>query len=95
MFTNAVPAPGAYTVLVADLPTFVAKYGAGVPIGGTYSRKLGNRNDDLRLEISSLNAAILDFEYQDSWYPTTDGGGSSLSILDAAGLRSSWGPSPS
>jgi hypothetical protein len=94
-FSSGTLLPGAYTVLVLDPVAFQARYGTGIPLGGTYTRKLGNAGDHLRLEISSLNAGILDFNYLDTWYPATDGAGSSLSVVDASLPRSHWDLSPS
>ncbi len=94
-FSSGTLLPGAYTVLVLDPVAFQARYGTGIPLGGTYTRKLGNAGDHLRLEISSLNAGILDFNYLDTWYPATDGAGSSLAIVDASLPRTDWDLSPS
>ena len=37
-----------------------------------------------------LEAAILRFEYNDGWYPTTDGRGDSLEIRDATAHPATW-----
>jgi len=53
----------------------------------------------LRLEIDSISAGILDFEYEDEWYPETDGTGSSLVMIDDSvsplkwGLKENWNAS--
>jgi len=37
-----------------------------------------------------LEAAILRFNYNDAWYPTTDGGGYALVIPDPSGPAATW-----
>jgi hypothetical protein len=84
-------APGEYVVVVADQSVFEGLYGFGVNLAGEWSGKLDNDHDRIRLEIEDLNAALLDFSYQDFWYPSTDGGGFSLVIVDESAARGSWG----
>lgn len=84
-------APGEYVVVVADQSVFEALYGFGVNLAGEWSGKLDNDHDRIRLEIEDLNAAVLDFSYQDFWYPSTDGGGFSLVIVDESAAPGSWG----
>ena len=57
---------------------------------GEYEGKLDNGGERLRLEIVSLNLGILDFEYDDDWYPETDGGGQLLQIINPAAATASW-----
>jgi hypothetical protein len=84
-------APGEYVVVVADQSVFEGLYGFGVNLAGEWSGKLDNDHDRIRLEIEDLNAALLDFSYQDFWYPSTDGGGFSLVIVDESAAPGSWG----
>jgi hypothetical protein len=44
----------------------------------------------VRLE-GPLGEAILDFRYDDSWYPTADGGGHSLVCVDPLAGAEAWG----
>jgi hypothetical protein len=37
-----------------------------------------------------LEAAIMRFGYSDRWYPTTDGGGESLAIVDPMADAAAW-----
>ncbi len=83
--------PGESVVVVANRAVFESIYGQGVNIAGVYSGKLDNDQDRVRLEVRSLNAAILDFTYLDAWYPETDGGGFSLLIVDETAAPSAWG----
>jgi hypothetical protein len=73
--------PGGYTLAVKDATAFSAKYGPGLPIAGTYSGSLDNGGERIRLE-DALGEPILDFEYKDGWYRSTDGQGCSLVLPD-------------
>jgi hypothetical protein len=82
---------GGYTVVVEDLAAFRAKYGASIPVAGVYEGSLDNGDENIELALAEpFSARILDFTYQDDWYPTTDGGDRSLVIRDAAGATSQW-----
>ncbi len=94
---------GQSCVVVADVAGFQSRYGTGALIAGAYTNKptqnrLGNGGDHIKLE-GAVRQPILDFEYSDDWYPTTDGAGFALQIVDenlptsAWGLKSSWRPS--
>jgi hypothetical protein len=76
-------APGGYTVVVKDTTAFAEKYGIDVSIAGQYTGSLSNAGERIRLE-DAIGQMILDFEYKDGWLDITDGGGYSLSIIDAA-----------
>ena len=89
-FPNISLAPGEYAVVVANLVVFQNIYGFGVNVLGEWKGKLDNDADRVRLEIVDLNAAILDFTFQDVWYPTTDGGGFSLVIVDEQAGPQTW-----
>ncbi|MFL2435432.1 MAG: hypothetical protein ACJ0IZ_02825, partial [Verrucomicrobiales bacterium] len=52
--------------------------------------KLDNGGERVRLELASISAGILDFEYDDDWYPETDGNGSLLKIVDSSTSVMSW-----
>jgi len=52
---------------------------------------LNNGGEDIVLKLAwPLEAAIMRFGYSDTWYPMTDGGGSSLVILDPAEHPATW-----
>jgi hypothetical protein len=83
-------APGEYVVIVKNLQAFLLRYdAAGVKIAGEYAGGLSNLGETLALE-GPLNEPILRFNYSDAWYPTTDGGSYSLSIVDPLGPLSGW-----
>jgi hypothetical protein len=73
--------PGGYVLIVKDLAAFTAKYGQGLPVAGAYTGSLDNGGERIRLE-DALGEPIVDFEYKDDWYKTTDGQGYSLVVID-------------
>ncbi|MHC4498138.1 MAG: lamin tail domain-containing protein [Planctomycetota bacterium] len=89
-FTNGVDftfgsldlAAGAYVVVVKDQNAFNARYPSfsGI-IGGQYIGSLNNGGEGIELE-DALGRTILDFRYEDSWCPITDGDGYSLTIIE-------------
>ncbi len=88
--------PGQVVLLVEDLEGFKWRYDTtDMLIAGVYSGKLSNGGEELIL-LDARGETILDFTYDDAWYPTTDGAGKSLEITDAHtaaedwGLRQSW-----
>jgi hypothetical protein len=92
-------APGEFVVVAGDLASFRLRYGSGVRVAGQYSGNLSNNGEDIVLKLPlPLEAAIMRFGYSDRWYPTTDGGGESLAIVDpmadpaAWSLAGSWQP---
>jgi hypothetical protein len=91
--------PDQYVVVVKNLTAFRSTYGAGVNIAGEYSGNMSNGGEKIVLSLPPpLDAAILRFEYNDRWYPATDGDGSSLAINDqsihpaALSRAESWHP---
>jgi hypothetical protein len=75
--------PGQYVVVVRNLTAFRSTYGTGVNVAGEYSGNLSNGSERIVLSLPlPLDVAILRFEYSDTWYPATDGDGSSLAIND-------------
>ena len=89
-FPDVVLGPGAYAVVVSDRNEFEMAYGDDVNVLGEWSGRLDNDDDRLRLEISELNAAVHDFTYRDWWYPSTDGEGFSLVIVDDSLEPDTW-----
>ncbi|MGI9243955.1 MAG: lamin tail domain-containing protein, partial [Verrucomicrobiales bacterium] len=83
--------PQAYLLVVEDLDEFQASYGAGLPVAGTFSGRLANGDDRVRLVLPSpMRSQVLNFKYDDSWHPPSDGGGASMNIIDPLGERSRW-----
>jgi hypothetical protein len=83
--------PDEVLLVVKDAAAFLGRYPSlGSLVAGEYSRKLGNDGDTIRLEGAS-GEPILDFAYDDAWYPETDGEGYSLIVLDVAATPETWG----
>ncbi len=91
-------AAGQHAVVAKNPVAFQSRYGGGLLIAGVYTNNLANSSDRIVLR-GPLSEPILDFEYSDTWYPATDGGGFSLVIINAQAptdswsLKSSWRPS--
>jgi hypothetical protein len=84
-------APGEFVVVAGDLASFRLRYGSSVRVTGQYSGNLSNNGEDIVLELPMpLEAAIMRFGYSDRWYPTTDGGGESLAIVDPMADAAAW-----
>ncbi len=83
-------AAGARVLVVKNLAAFTARYGGGLPIAGQYSGNLENRGETIRLE-DAVGEKILEFAYDNSWYPVTDGLGFSLVIVDDTAPWDTWG----
>ncbi len=90
-FPDRILAPGEHIVVVADEEAFRSVYGLGVNVAGEWKGKLDNDEDRLRLELVELNAVVHDFTYRDTWFPSTDGEGFSLVIIDEASNPGLWG----
>jgi VCBS repeat-containing protein len=82
-------APGAFIVIVENTARFSAQFPT-VPVGGVYSGKLDNSGERLRFTLQGFDIPILDFSYNDTWYPSTDGGGDALQIVSATGSPAMW-----
>jgi len=82
---------GQYLVVVSHLPSFVSRYGTGINVAGEYIGNLSNGGEDIVLQLPwPYEAAIMRFEYDDSWYPSTDGFGDSLTIRDPYAHPATW-----
>ena len=84
-------------VLVRNTAAFQHRYGAAVRIIGEYgatpdASRLSNGGETIQL-LDSSGQTIQEFNYDDAWYPSTDGGGYSLTIRDATGPFERWNQS--
>ena len=89
-------APGEYGVMVQDLEAFAARYDtADINVLGAFSGSLSNAGEQIEVTTALAGGAgdfgLIDFRYTDDWYPTTDGEGNSLVLLDPKSSRSTWG----
>ena len=91
-------APGQIVMLVKNPAAFAARYGGGGTIAGVYSNNLNNAGERISLH-DAVGEQILDFTYNNSWYPVTDGLGFSLVIVNENAdwttwdLQEAWRPS--
>ena len=93
-------AAGEKVLVVRNTNAFTQRYGApaAARVAGVYIGNLDNSGERLRLDDAS-NEKILEFDYNNSWYPITDGRGFSLVIINPLAafqtwdLKESWRPS--
>ncbi|PYJ58957.1 MAG: hypothetical protein DME24_14455, partial [Verrucomicrobia bacterium] len=83
-------APGATVLVVKNAAAFTARYGSGLNIAGEYTGSLDNAGETLRLE-DAVGEKILEFAYDSSWYPLSDGLGFSLVIMNENVPWYTWG----
>ncbi|MBN2313458.1 MAG: lamin tail domain-containing protein [Sedimentisphaerales bacterium] len=82
---------GRHIVVVSDTAAFLSAYGSNVPVAGEYSGNLSNGGEKIVLQLPHpFEAAILRFEYNDSWNPNTDGEGYALAITDPGAHPAAW-----
>lgn len=99
-FPSVEMAPQQVFLLVRNAAVFVEHYGGDLPVLGTYAGKLRNSGEGLAL-ADAAGHVFLDFNYKDGWYPTTDGEGHSLELVDLQvdplllSKKESWQPSVS
>jgi len=90
-FPTLILEPGQCVVVVRDLTSFAEHYpGFAGRIAGEYAGRLDDGGENIHIE-DPLGTTILDFEYDDQWYPATDGGGYSLTTVDPGNTApNSW-----
>ena len=82
--------PGEAIIVVHNLAAFVSRYGTGFRVVGEFTGSLDNAGERLTL-TGPLGEPILDFSYDPTWYPLTDGGGFSLVAVNPNALPGAWG----
>ncbi len=95
--SGATLAPGQSGVVVRGQANFQVRYGTSPLILGTYGASgtnLSNGGEAVAITDTSNNV-FGNFTYVDSWYPSTDGGGFTLEVIDPASnpnlnLSTSW-----
>ncbi len=81
---------GDYVVVVENEEAFATRYDtASMLIAGQYAGRLDNDGEILALR-GPLDEPILGFAFEDTWYPSTDGLGDSLTIRDPNGPQRMW-----
>ncbi|MCY2952159.1 MAG: lamin tail domain-containing protein [Planctomycetota bacterium] len=90
--------PGDRIILVNNIETFQERYGATIPITGTYTGNLDNAGTRIILS-TDLGQLIQDFTFKDGWFGHTDGEGFSIVAIDPAAsdlvlsTKAGWRPS--
>ena len=79
---------GQVLVLAANLEQFQLLY-PGVPVFGVFEGSLNNAGERITLR-DAVGENVLDFRYDDTWYPAGKVDGRSLEILDINGDNTSW-----
>jgi hypothetical protein len=82
-------APGGRVLIVRNLTSFRARYGDGPVVAGQYLGALENAGERILL-LDRANEEILDFAYDNQWYPVTDGLGFSLVCVDESAPTDLW-----
>jgi hypothetical protein len=83
-------APGQTVLVVPNQVAFTARYGSSFTIAGQFTGALDNGGEEVRLD-DAVGEKILDFTYNNKWYPITDGLGFSLVIVNEQALWDTWG----
>jgi|GEM_PF-664013 len=85
-----IPAEG-YLILAKNPVAFAMRHPSpnGAQVLGPYEGYLGNGGERVQLQ-DALGEPIQDFDYDDLWYPDTDGAGTSLEIIDPEGDLALW-----
>ena len=83
-------APGARLLVVANLPAFRLRYGPGATAVGPYLGSLDNGGESLKL-VDPSGEVVLDFTYDDAWFPPTDGSGHTLVVRDESPSHAGYG----
>lgn len=81
--------PGERLVLARNATALTSLHGAVPNLAGQYTGSLDNDGERLQL-LDAAGEEILDFNYSDAWYPTTDGLGFSLVTVDDTADPESW-----
>jgi hypothetical protein len=91
-------AAGQRVLVVRSTTHFTERYGGGLNVAGEFVGVLDNAGENIQLD-DAFNEKILDFNYDNAWYPVTDGPGASLVIKNDTAewhtwnLAESWRPS--
>ena len=82
-------APGVRVLVVRSLAAFTARYGTGLSVAGQFTGALENNGERLQL-LDAVGEEVLDFSYDNKWYPITDGLGFSLVVVDEFAEPDAW-----
>ena len=80
---------GEFLVLAKNPAAFDQRYGAVPNRFGPYEGYLSNGGERIQI-LDAFAEPVLDFTYDDLWFPQTDGLGTSLEIVDPLGPIDDW-----
>lgn len=82
---------GEYLVLVKNTEAFAKRYpnSNDIYIRGEYKSNLSRKGETITL-CNNIGEVILTYTYSNSWYPSTDRQGYSLTVIDPASAMSLW-----
>jgi len=75
--------PGQFVLVVENRVAFKCRYGTGSAsrIAGQYDGKLSDGGEKIKV-LDLQTGVVVDLDYKDTWYPSTDGQGMSLVLVD-------------
>ena len=82
--------PGERIILAKNVAAFAARYPGVTSAVAPFLDTLDNNGETIRLD-DAVGEKILDFAYNNSWYPMTDGNGLSLVIVNETAPFNTWG----
>lgn len=80
---------GQTLLIVKNFEAFVQRYGNVLNIAGVYTGSLENNGERITL-LDSNGEEILDFSYDNNWYPMTDGFGFALVVVNEKAEPDDW-----
>ena len=80
---------GERILVVRNRAAFESRYGVGRVIAGEFIGSLDNAGERLVL-VGPLREPVVDFTYNNSWYPITDGYGFSLVVVNENAAFENW-----
>ncbi len=80
---------GQTVLVVKNVEAFTLRYGNVSNIAGVYSGSLENNGERITL-LDSNGEEILDFNYDNNWYPLTDGFGFALVVVNDNAAPDDW-----
>ena len=80
---------GERILVVRNRAAFESRYGVGRVIAGEFIGSLDNAGERLVL-VGPLREPVVDFSYNNSWYPITDGYGFSLVVVNENAAFENW-----
>jgi hypothetical protein len=83
-------AAGARTLVVSNTAAFALRYGSGFYLAGQFEGNFDNGGETVQL-LDASGEEILEFTYDDAWYPPADGAGYTLVVRLANPAFDSYG----